>query len=107
MMSSTPQVIPRSPPPPIVEPASSEEAGVVPLDEDLVMDVYTMSFDEFERRIIQAHRKHFPDDHASPSFVRERVIVSNIGKASKFHFRSQLGLCRSKKIKHSVFDGQE
>lgn len=48
---------------------------IVPLDDDLVMDLYNISYDEFHKRIVQAQRKHFLDDHALPSFTKERVIV--------------------------------
>jgi len=52
-MSRAPEVIPQSPPPLAAEPTSREQGGVLPLDDDLVMDVYNLSFDEFQRRIPQ------------------------------------------------------
>lgn len=48
--------------------------------DDPVMDVYNLSFKRFQKRIIQAQRKYFPDDHASPAFIKERVIVSDTKK---------------------------
>jgi len=44
------------------------------------MDVYNLSFDEFQNKIVQARRNHFLDDHAPPTFIRERVIVANTKK---------------------------
>jgi len=44
------------------------------------MDVYNLSFVEFQKRIVEAQRKKFLDDHASSAFIEERVIVSNTRK---------------------------
>jgi len=41
------QAIPQSSPPPVVEAALSEQGDVVIHDDDPVMDVYNLSFDEF------------------------------------------------------------
>jgi len=46
----------------------------------MVMDVYNFSIDEFQRRIVQAWRNHFLDEHASHAFIRERVIVLDTRK---------------------------
>ena len=46
LMPSTPHVTIQSPPPLAAEPTPSEEGDVVPLDGDLVMDVYNMSYHE-------------------------------------------------------------
>ena len=75
LMPSTPHVTIQSPPPPEVNPSPSEEGDHVPLDDDPVMYVHNMSFDEFQKRIVQSWRNHFPDDHAATAFVGERVIV--------------------------------
>jgi len=65
---------------PVAEPAPSEEGDVVPLDDDKVINVYNVSFDEFQKNIVQVERNHFLDDHASPTFFRERVIVVDTRK---------------------------
>jgi len=70
MISRGPQVIPQSPTPPVVKPTLRKKGDFVPLDDDLVMDVYNLSFDEFQRRIIQPQRKNFSNDHARPTCVR-------------------------------------
>ena len=44
------------------------------------MDVYNLSYNELQKRIVQAWRKHFWDDHASPTFIKERVIVVDTSK---------------------------
>ena len=58
----------------------SEKGEVVLLDDDPVVDVYNLSFDELQKKIIQAQRKNFSDDHTSIAFVRKRVIVANTRK---------------------------
>lgn len=67
----------QSPPTPISNLALTEEGDVVPLDDDLVIDLYNLSYDEFQKKIVQAWRNNFPNDHASPAFFRERVIVAD------------------------------
>lgn len=79
-MPRAPQVIPQSPPPPIAERTLSEQRDVVLLNEDAVMDMYNLSFNEFYKRIVQACRKHFQDDHTSLAFIKERVIVLDTKK---------------------------
>jgi len=79
-MLRVPHVIPQSPPPLAVEPALSKQGNVVLLDDYFVMDMYNISFDEFQKRIVQAWRNHFLDDQVSPTFIRERVIVSGTRK---------------------------
>lgn len=54
LMLREPQVIPQSPPPPATEPTLGEQGDDVLLDNDSAMDVYNISFDEFQKRIIQA-----------------------------------------------------
>jgi len=83
-MPIAPQVIPQSPPPPTIELALREEGGVFPLNDDLVMDVSNISFNKFQRRIVQAWRNHFLDDRASLGFIRENVIVSDTKKHPNF-----------------------
>jgi len=78
LMSRTSEVAPLSPPPTESEPAPSEQGWVVLLDDDLVMDVYNLSFDESQQMIVQARIKHLLDDHASPKHIEERVIVSDV-----------------------------
>lgn len=70
LMSRAPQVIPQSPPPPAAEPTPSEQGDVVILDDDPIMDVYNISFEEFQKRIIQAWRKLFLDDHTPHAFIK-------------------------------------
>lgn len=69
------EVAPQSPPPPESKPVPNEKGEVVLLDDDLVMDMYNLSFDELQQRIIQARENHFLDDHASPTHMEERMIV--------------------------------
>ena len=80
LMPITSQATVQIPPPSVAEQAPSEEVEVVPLDDDLFMDVYNLSFDELQNKFVQARRNHFPDDHASLEFMRERVIMANTSR---------------------------
>lgn len=80
LMPSTQQVIIQSPTPPVADSAPGEEGEFVSLDENLVMDTYNLSYDELQKKIVQACKKNFPDDLASPAFIRESVIVTNTRK---------------------------
>ena len=77
LMPRASEVAPQSPPPSESQPVPSEKGEVVLLDDDLVMDVYTLSFDESQQRIVQARRKQLLNDHTSLVHIEERVIVSN------------------------------
>ena len=76
LMLRAPQVTIFSPPPPTVELAPGEEGEVVPLDNDMVMDTYNVSYGELQNKIVQAYKKHFLDDLTSPNLMRERVIMA-------------------------------
>ena len=54
MILRTPRATVQSLPPPVVEPTPSEERYVVPLDDDPIMEVYNLSFNELWKRIAQA-----------------------------------------------------
>lgn len=75
LMSRATQVIPQSPPPQAVDLAPREKRDVVLLNDDLIIDVYNLSCDEFQKRIVKQRRNNFLDDHAKPTFIRERMIV--------------------------------
>lgn len=80
MIRSTQQVIIQSPPPLATELDPSEEGEVFPLDDGPVMDMYNLSYNEFQKNIVQVCRNHFPDELASPTIIRETVIVTDIRK---------------------------
>ena len=42
------------------------------------MDVYNLSFDELRQKIVQLQRNNFPDDHVSPTFMKEMVTVLDV-----------------------------
>lgn len=46
LMLRAPKVTSQSPPPLVLEPFLSEQGEVILLDDDLVMDVYNLSFDK-------------------------------------------------------------
>ena len=74
------KVAPQCLSPPEIKVLPSEQGEVVLLDDDPVMDVYNISFDELQQNSVEAQRKHFRDDHTSPEFMKERVIVSDVRK---------------------------
>lgn len=90
LMLSAPQVIIQSPPPLAAEPASSEEGAIIPLDDDMVMDLYNLSYNEFQNKIVQARRKNFFYNHTSLTFIKERVIVADIRKNLNAIFKPNL-----------------
>lgn len=47
------------------------------------MDVYNLSYNELQKSIVQVQREHFTDGHASPAFIRERVIVADTSRNPK------------------------
>lgn len=75
-MSSTHKVTIQSPSPPVAEKALRKEEKTIPLDDGLVMDMYNMTYEKLQKKIVQERRKHFPNDLASPAFIKERVIVT-------------------------------
>lgn len=38
--------------------------------------MYDLTYDELHKNIVQVRKKHFLDDLAYPSFIRERMIVT-------------------------------
>lgn len=40
------------------------------------MDTYNWTYDGFKKKIVQVRKKHFFNDLASPTFIGERVIVT-------------------------------
>ena len=72
------EVTSQSPPPPMSKLVPSEKGDNVILNDDPVMDVHNLSFENFQKKIVQAWRKNFPDDHASPALMKQRVIVLDV-----------------------------
>jgi len=54
LMPRASKVGPQSPPPPVSELVLSDQGEVILLDDDPVMDVYNLSFDELQQKIVQA-----------------------------------------------------
>lgn len=40
------------------------------------MDMHNLTYDKLQKNIVQAKKKHFPNNLASLVFIRERVIVT-------------------------------
>lgn len=76
-MPITHQVTIQFPHPLVVEKAPSKEEEFVPFDDGPVMETYNMTYDELHKNIVKSKKKRFPDDLASPTLIKERVIVTN------------------------------
>ena len=86
LMPRAPQVIPQSPLAPIIVLAPRKQGDVVLLDDDPIMDVYNLSFNEFQKMIVHARMKHFVDVHASPAFIKGKGDSVRQQEASNYHF---------------------
>lgn len=60
----------QTPPPPPKGKALDEEGEIVPLDEGLLMDIYSLTLDELQKKIIQERKKHFLDELTHPTFIK-------------------------------------
>lgn len=80
LMLKEPKVISHSPPSPFLELVLTKQGDIALVDNDLVMDVYNISFDKLHNGIIQVWRKKFSNDHSLPTFIKERVIVLDTRK---------------------------
>lgn len=49
----------------------------------MVMDISSLNFDELQKKIMQARKKHFPDDPTHLAFFNEKVILMDIGNNPK------------------------
>lgn len=56
-MPRAPKITCQSPLPLVSKPIKSEKGEVVFLGDDAVMDMYNLSFDELQKKIVQAWRK--------------------------------------------------
>lgn len=54
------------------------EMGVTPPPTDIVMVVYSVTFDQLKKRIMQERHKYFPKDPQNPVLIStEKAITSN------------------------------
>ena len=67
-------------PHPLIEQAPSKGEAIFPLDDSLLMDTYNLTYDDPQKNIIQARKKHFSDDLTSPTLIGEGVIMTNTRK---------------------------
>lgn len=93
---STQQVTIYSPHPP-TEQAPREEEEIVPLDDGLVMYMYNLTYDELRKNIVKLRMKHCLDDLASPTFIRERVIITNTKRNTGGIFTANLAFMSATK----------
>lgn len=80
IMSSMQHITIQSPPPLTAEQAPSEVEEISPLNEALMIDIQILTYDEIQKKIIHARKKHFPDDLVHPSFIKEKMIVMDSSK---------------------------
>lgn len=74
------KVTPQASPTPIAEQVLSEKGDIILLGDHLGTKMYNITFDESQYKFVQACRAHTPDEHASPAYLEERVIVSDVQK---------------------------
>lgn len=77
LMLSTQQIIIQSISPLTGEQAPREEDEIVPIEDCSIMDMYNLTYDELQNKIVKVRNKHFPDGLTSLAFIRERVILTN------------------------------
>ena len=65
LMAITQEIIIQSPTTPATEKYLSGEQENVPLGGCLIMDMQNLSFDELQKKILQARKKHFFNDLTS------------------------------------------
>lgn len=83
LLPNTQLVTIQSLPPLVVESAISEEVENFPLDDDSIMDIYNFLYDELQKNIVHVCKIHCLDDLASPTFIRERVIMADTRRNTK------------------------
>lgn len=77
LMPSTQQVTNQSPTLSAAKSSLGEEGEIIPLGDDLVMDMYNFSYDELHNNIVKlACQEIFLDDLTSLPFMGERINVS-------------------------------
>ena len=86
----------------MLEPVSSEQEEVVLLDDDLVMDVYNLSFYELQKKILQVWRNKFLNDHTSLTFIRERLIVVETKKNPNSIDEAKLAFVENEKLAQNL-----
>lgn len=59
LMPNTKQIISHPPPPPIDWKAPSGEEEISPLDEDLIMDILRLAFNELQKKMCMKERNTF------------------------------------------------
>lgn len=74
------QIISQSPPPLAKGKALDDEEEIAPLDEGLVMDIFSVTFDELQKKILQERNKKFPGDLTHHDFIKEKVIIMDTKK---------------------------
>lgn len=77
LMSISRSITIQSPPPQTTNQALNEEEEIVPLDDGPIMDMYIVTYDEIQKNILQERKKQFLYKLMYPTFIRERVIVTD------------------------------
>lgn len=91
----------RKPSPPLTSghiPLSEME--MPPLDDEMVMDISSLTFDQVKTKIIQERWKYFPNDLVHLASIHiERVIVSDTRRNAKIVTTTNLAFARVVKVK--------
>lgn len=80
LMPNTQQIIVQATPSLVAESTLGDEGKVIPFDDDQVIGMYNLSYNEIQKKIVQARQNHFVYDLKSFSFMREKVNVTDIIK---------------------------
>lgn len=89
-MPKATEVTPQTSPAPSVEKFPIEQGDNFLLEDNLGKNVYKISFDESQHKVIHACRVHTQNEHASPVHIGEQVIVLDVR-------RNQIALDDAKK----------
>lgn len=100
------QITTQPPSPPTEGQHLGEEEETFTLDEGLVMDIYSLTYNELQKKIVQESKKHFPNDLTHLAFIKEKVIMMNTKNNSEAIAATNLAFTRASKS-NTLFNGQE
>lgn len=68
----------------------------------MAIDTYNLTYDEILKNIANVRKKHFLDNLTSPTFVRERVIMTNTKRDPGAIFVTNLASVGATKSTHTI-----
>lgn len=88
LMPCTQYITSQSPPPHTEGKYPIYEEEISPLDEGMVMEIFSLTYDEIQKKTIKATKKHFSDNLTHPSFIKENLIVMDTNYPSRYQWPS-------------------